>query len=329
MAFAYPVSAGELLLDNSDRIEGELQAIRATVVVWKSRNFGTLEIKKNSIVDLVSSVPLKLRGHDGVCYWAGLDSSRLVRLECEEGGNLKLGFLEIKEALLFEGYRQSSFGHSGHIKATGYLESGQVEKQDWNIDFALNLRHRDFRHGLTYKYRAESFDDGPLSQRNEPRYQFDWFFAPKTYLTSSVTLLRDELRLVDKRVSFGAGVGYQFWENRRSALAIESGPQYLNEVVVDANDSKIKYPDEYSSWRMAFDGRVLLPKDLNAYSKLEWLQGVRQQNDWNFNSESGMAMPIAKGLSADLKLIYNYDNLPPEGVVKQDSRLTVGLGYQW
>ncbi|WP_370981317.1 DUF481 domain-containing protein [Agaribacterium sp. ZY112] len=317
------------MLDNGDHLEGELSAITAVGIVWASPVFGEITVPKNSVVDLVSSVPMKLRGYDGVCYWAGFEQRR-VTFECEGGNYFVLELLEVKEALMYEGYALAPFDHNGYLRATGYQEAGQVTKQDWNIEAGINIRHLDMRHSLTYKFRAESSNsDDKLYQRWEPRYQFDWFFAPQTYLTSSASVLRDELRLIDLRASLGAGLGYQFWESQRSALSIETGPQYLQEQLSDSQDSSMKTKEQYATWRLAMDGRVELPREIKLYSKVEMLQALRDQEEWKWNTESGLAMPIAGGVTADINFIYNYDNLPPDGVAKLDSRLSVGLGFKW
>ena len=322
------LQAGELVLDNGDRIEGEIQRIEADKVVWISDNLGRVELPKKKIVEMVSSVPLKLQGRRGVCYWAGLEN-RTAKLDCEQGGSLALSFLELKEAVLFDDYRRRTYAYNGSLRGTASPEESQIHKRDWNIDFGIKLRHTDWRHDVSYKYTAESYDDGPLLQRNEPRYQLDWFVAPKTYWTMSAGALQDDLRLVDKRITVGVGLGYQFWEMQRSALAFETGPQYLKEVLSDATEPEQKINSEYGSWRLAMDGRVLLPFDVKLFSKIEYLQSITGNNHWVLKSDSGLTMPIAKGITAEVSFIYNYDNTPQPGVRDLDSRLRFGLGYQW
>ncbi len=328
LCFSQLSYAGEVLLDNGDSLQGEIAAIYADRVEWLSPVFGKLNLPKNSIVELISSVPLKLRARDGACYWAGLRQG-VVTFECDEDGEVNLQFLAVKEAVRYEGFRKATYDYRGKLSATGHRDSGRVQRQDWNVDTNIFMRHTDFRHDIWLKYRAESQNETELQLRLEASYQFDWFFAPKTFYSNRGSALKDELRFIDSRYAFSMGVGYQFWENRISALSVETGPQYLNETTFDQNDPNITTNESYGSWRLASSFRLLLPRDTRLFSNVEFLQSLHVGDDWEADTDSGLSLPIAGGITADIAFSYDYDNTPPEGVSARDSRLRVGLGYQW
>lgn len=321
--------AGEILLDNGDTIEGELFSISSDRVVWKSTSLGRLNIPKNRIVDIVSFVPLKIRSRNGACHWAGLNKRKAL-LECEEGGVVEMGFLSIKEAVLYSGYKKATYEYRGKLSATGQRESGLRDKQDWRLDTNIFMRHTDFRHDIWWKYRAESRNKNPLQQRYELTYQFDWFFAPKTFWSTQLSGLRDEIRLIDRRYGVSTGIGYQFWENRRSALSLETGPQYLDEVLIEStNNPDDKAREFYASWRMASSFKILLPRDTRFFAKVEILRSLKDGDDWEADTNMGLSLPIAGGITAELTYDYDYDNTPVDDRSARDSRFRVGLGYQW
>ena len=55
-----------------------------------------------------------------------------------------------------------------------------------------------------------------------------------------------------------------------------------------------------------------------------------ENNDnWQLNTDTGFLMPIYGGIFGELKHVYDYDNQPQQDTKKLDTRVTVGVGYQW
>lgn len=319
--------AGEILTDNGDTLEGEIDRITETHVVWLSSILGKISVPKKRIVDLVTAIPLKLPGEQSPCYWAGLAGNK-AQLECDEA-IVQTDFLSIKDAVRFEGYRATTHQYRGRMTATGNKESGRVNKEDWNMQANVFMRHGDMRHDLWLKYRAQSVNDAPLQQAIEASYQYDWFLSTNTFWTSKLAGQEDEPRLIDSRLSVGTGIGYQFWETKTSSLSIETGPEYLKEVLFTDFSQSSTIENGYTSWRLASGFRLQLPRDMRLYSNAEVLQSTSINEDWELDTRSGLSLPIASGISADITYDFDYDNTPPDGLASSDSKLRLGVGYQW
>lgn len=323
------VFAGEVALTNGDVLKGELLSIQQDHLVWQSVSFESLKIPKNKVEKLVSAVPLKLPARKGPCYWSGMNRGR-VTFQCAAGGEVLASLLSIKEAVLYQDHKKTTFEQRGKLTATGQRESGVRQKQDWVVDANVFLRHTDFRHNLLANYRGESINKSELRQRYELSYQFDWFFAPKTFWSSKASALRDELRFIDRRYSLSSGIGYQFWENRRSSLSIELGPQYLEEAIVqNVANQNVLIEDDYASWRIASAFNLRLPRDTRFSSRIEIVRSMSDGEDWDAKTSSGLSLPIAGGITAELIFDFDYDNTPVDQRSPRDSRLRLGLGYRW
>lgn len=320
--------AGEIVLQSGDSLQGEIESISVDKLIWQSPVLGKLTIPKDSIVKITSAIPLKMRAREGACYWVDLVAGE-VTLDCDEDGEITVPLVSIKETVRYKGFRKTMHHYKGSLVATGNRDSGRRQKQDWNIDVNVFLRHTDFRHNLWLKSRAESESEKELKFRFELTYQFDWFFSPKTFLSAKTAALRDELRFIDSRYSVSTGLGYQFWENRRSKLSIETGPQYLEETTFENDNEQLTTTEAYGTWRFASDFSIKLPRNMRLYTKLEHLRSVEVNDDWEVDTSSGLSVPIVSGITADVSFKYNYDNTPPEGVSARDSRLKFGLGYRW
>lgn len=323
---AFSAYAGELLLVNGDKVHGEISSIDSSHVVWQADLLGELRIPKANVKGMSSSMALKLRGERKPCYWADLEDD-LAQFACDDGSLTDIPFLAIEEIVRFEGYRDTLHQYAGKLAVMGSQASGNKQQQDWVIDADVTMRVADFRHEVGLKYEQESVNKGPLLHEAEAVYSLDWFFKPQWFWFADASSLKDESKNIDMKNTFGSGLGYQFWERQRSALSLELGAQYAQERF---DESIITESERQTgSWRISANYRYQFPFSIAFIHKNKFLQSLDNGNQWEIDSETGVRMPIGKSISADMKFEYDYDNLPPEGTVKEDTMLRFGLGYAW
>jgi putative salt-induced outer membrane protein YdiY len=320
--------SGQISLDNGDVLQGEISGITANDIIWSSALFGSLTIPKSRVIELVSAIPVKLNARKGACYWAGM-SRRQVRFECDQYGEFEQSLVSVKDVVKYDGGQGTFKERRGKVTASGSREEGNVNKQDWAMDTNVFFRYREYRHDIWLKYWAESREQEELKNRVTLNYQFDWFFAPKTFWSTNLELLQDDPLRISQRASIGTGLGYQFWENTNSSLSLETGPEYVSETTFAQNDTSIETTAAYASWRLAGDFRIKLPRDIVLFSKVELLQSLESGDDWEMESNTGLSLPIAGGVTADLSYRNAFDSSPPEGQDESDTRLRLGVGYQW
>lgn len=318
--------AGELLLVNGDKIHGELNAITETHVVWQAEILGEIRVPKTKVKNMSSSIALKLRGEREPCYWADLEDD-LAQFACDDGSLTDIPFLAIEEIVRFEGYRDTLHQYAGKLAVMGSQASGNKAQQDWVIDTDVTMRHADFRHEVGLMYEQVSIEAGPLRHEAEAAYSLDWFFKPQWFWFADASALMDQSKNIDNKNTLGTGVGYQFWERQRSALSLELGAQYSDEKFNE--DFVAEASRQTASWRISAGYRYQFPLSIAMYHKNKFLQSLDNGQQWEVDSETGIRMPIGKSVSANMKFEYDYDNLPPEGTVKEDTMLRFGLDYAW
>jgi putative salt-induced outer membrane protein YdiY len=252
-----------------------------------------------------------------------------VIFECDKYGEIELSFASIKGAVRYENGQGKLKQYRGKTTASGARESGNVKKQDWALDTNIFFRFSDFRHELWVKYWAESREQQKLQQRASIDYQFDWFFAPKTFWSTKLAFLKDDPLRIEKREALGTGIGYQFWETQGSALSVETGPEYVSETTYNPQENNRETENNYTSWGVASNYRIRFPREVVFFTNMAFLQSLEKDQEWEAESNSGLSLPIAGGVTADLSYRLAYDNNPPEGKIGDDSRLRLGLGYQW
>lgn len=319
------IKAGELILQNQDRLKGELSAINQNNIVWLSDLIGVVTIEKQHVKSMSSSVPLRMLGEKSLCYWQALEDTDAL-IQCRGGRQQRIAFSSLKDVLLSEGYAQSAHNYQGKLVAVGSKADGNRTRQDWLVDVDVSLRHFEYRHIVGLKYDAEAVNKGDLREEFEVTYSLDWFFSQRTFLFAESSAQKDEVRGIDERYSLGSGVGYQFWDTGQTALSLRTSLEYVDEQLEEEMQDR---PGDFFSWRLATNYRYLLPGNIAFFLNADYLQSIRIGDEWEVEAETGVSLPIAGGITADVKYDYDFDNVATEGLVQEDTTLRFGVGYQW
>ncbi len=320
--------AGLLYLTSNETLSGELDSVNAKFVIWHSKVLGKVKVPKASVKQIESDRPFKLRGSKRPCLWRYLEDNNIT-FSCREGSLTTVPFFSMTELAPFEGYKKALRKISGKATVLGSKQTGNQERQDWVADVSVRVRLSDFRHDINTLYERRSANGNPPQIEAELEYSIDWFFRPRWFWFSDVSFLKEERRDIALRSAVATGVGFQFWDRKRSALSLGLGLDFSDErysagVVRDDPDQ-----DSDTAWRLSTNYRYRLPMDLEFTHRSQVLFSAVHSGTWEAESQTRFVMPIAKGLSANIRFDYDYDNDPVDGNEKEDTTLRFGLGYNW
>lgn len=332
------VLSGTVSLSNGDSISGNIVSVDKQHIVWRSELLGDFSIPKQSIMSISSETPLKLTGTLKPCILKSFIGENLIFLCGQE--EKRIALLTLKSVVVYENHRESTGFYAGKVAVVGSQTSGNKEKQDWLVDIDLTHRYTDFRHEYGLKYVSESTDGGPDDEEFEGLHAFDWFFSPRTYWYIDLSVNSDEAKQLQEKYTVGTGLGYQFWESQKTAYSVKTGGVYTNESYefdeedVEAGELLDESPQDFASWSVTSNFRYLLLGKFAFFNRADFLWSLAapedgERKDWSVQTDSGLTMPIAKGVSADIALEYDYDNSPQDDNQKEDSRLRFGVGYSW
>ncbi len=325
-----PALAGEIALKNGDLLKGELLEIQQQVVIWQSQNFGDLSIPKSNIIRIETNAALKLQGLAQPCYWRGLMAADAF-FQCAKKRR-SVPFLAIQQISRYEEHREISRSFVGKVTASGSQASGNREEQSWLVDVDSNYRYTDFRHDVRYLYSLKSVAESPEQAFYQARYAFNWFFNPQTYWIWSVSQERDDAKNLEFRRSTGTGIGYQFWESERRVLSLELGAEDVTEEtsLFDLETGvEQRTLNNFGSVRVSTNFTYQLLENVTFYNRNVFNQSVDVRREWKILTDSGISLPFGLGISADIKLQYEFQNMPPGENRKEDTTLRLGLGYSW
>jgi len=324
-------NAGYLELTNGDRAEGEFVRIEADSVVWQSENFGQLIIKKTKIKNIVTSRPLKISGNDIPCMVEGMENENLMYYCGLRANMVRTPLLSIKTMTPYENHVEGQFLHHGKINLWGAYSRGNEVRDEWNLSTELSLRRSEFRHIMGAEYSRASWNHSDPPTKWNVRYGLDWFFRERWFWSNNFELGVDEARGVDDYQVLGSGVGFQFWENSKSALSLRTGLSYFaEEYSIPANPEEgFIAEDKYTAWQFATDFRYALPLGVSLFHTNELIQSIEQGEDFYLRTTTGLSAMILRKVYSEFKVDYNHDNEPQQDKEAKDVRVSVGVSYKW
>lgn len=316
--------SGEITLTNGETLRGDIDAVKRDNVLWATESIGIITIHKDVVSNIVSDSKMKVYGVDKSCFWQGINAGD-VMLICGDDQIIYRAFKSLNNVVRETSQHVNGVQYNGSILGVGTSSSGNKNEENWLLDVDTVVRHSDYRHISGVKYETESVEDNREEEEYELAYALDWFFSRRTYLFVKSTAGRDETREFDARYTFGTGLGYQFWDNTKSAFSVQTGGEYIRQEPIDTLLEK----EEYESWQVSTSYRYNFLRDIKFYFKGSATHSLQDGEDWYGDLEAGLSMPLIMGVTADVKYEYDYDNTPIDSLRKADSAFRIGFGYSW
>ncbi|MBY6192130.1 DUF481 domain-containing protein [Microbulbifer agarilyticus] len=319
--------AGVLSLANGDRIYGELVVVEKDHVIWRSETFGDITVEKAKILSLETDKDLKIAGRDEPCALAG-HRRQQWELYCDEGAGWIMDFPAIDRAEPYVNFVGNPIVLHGNVSAAGVFEDGNRERQDWDVNVNFDVRHGDFHHLIGTQYQNQNNPEIDDLEKYRLSYDLRWIFAEKWFAAGNSALLREEARNLELSTTLGLGLGYLFFDTDKAALSIQGGVSSLQDEYIDPslNENSGK---RYAAGRSAWDFRYKFDLGPEVYYNQEVLQSFEGSEDYQSNAEIGVRTPLVKGILMEVKYAWQYDNTPSIDSEKQDTKMTVGVGYSW
>lgn len=316
--------SARLTLMNGDSLQGDLLGIEGNTLRWQSPMLGDLSIPLNKVESFNSDTLVKIQGRDDACSIVSV-SEGVMSYSCSKSQGNKVDLLAVDQVEPFESFYTQGIDISGSLAVAGVLSRGNKEEDDWDVAAKLGAEHGDYRHEADFKYdNTNRLIQSQQTEDYKLAYQLDWFFKERWFLYSDVSTEMLESKNIDQRHGLGLGVGYQWFKRQDLSLALESGLNLQSEEQAGSASA-----EERLNWQWALQLDYRLPFSATLFHKHQLSYSMQTIEDWELDTETGLKVPLGYGLSSDIKFQYDFDNLPAQGAKREDTRLTVGVAYQW
>lgn len=327
---AQSVFAGKLEFKNGDSLAGEIKSMDAENVIWISDSLGEITVAKSKIDNVVSSELVKIDGHEEACAIVGMEGAK-VMFSCSGGTRGDAPLLTINKIEPYEAYLMGSSSYTGKMSLTGFQNRGNKIEDTWVFDAYNEYRRGDYRHAGKLQFDSKNQDPIPKQERSLVEYQFDWFFAERWFWTNTLAYTSDDAKSIKEKYTAGTGLGYQFWENDVTALSLRAGASFVDEYFIEPDFITPDYidRDKRTAWTAGMNYRYKFSFGGEFFHADNYSVSNEDNENWQFKASTGFTMPIIGGVFGEIKHEYDYDNQPQPDTEKLDTRVTVGVGYQW
>lgn len=324
---ATTVSAGVLLLNNGDRISGELIVIVDGQVHWQADMAGEIVVQQVNVVSIEArdlfEVDLDAHRQLSECQLQ-LRGDREQLLNCKEGEAAISSWKLVNKVSARPLIKREVWRNTGYVSASARDSVGNTEEQDLELDFKMSSRRGSVRHTGLATYDEQRQSSVKTRDDRKLEYQYDYFVSDKWYSNSLVSWERNIFQNLENRLLLGSGIGYQFFDTELIRLSVQGGLGYATEVYADDKDRRALMFRESTdfSYRLNALG-------LQFFHRNTFLQLFDRQGDWRVQTETGFKLPVIGRLTAQAKLKFDYANIPADDTEALDRTWLFGVSYDW
>lgn len=317
-----------LLLDNGDRITGAFVEIDDEQIAFRpDATDETLSVPLSAVAQLHTDDTIQVLMDDGteVRGRAVAAEDGTVRLESDSfDAPLAFPVTSIRRATGPETPVHPAVRTSGDISLGMRLTGGNDRRRSINGKASATVRTEIDRLRFNGEYN-QAEDDGEETEDNAAgSIRYDHFISERTYVNTNVGLARDEFRDLRLRTSFGAGLGYQVFDNDRRQLSAELGLSYVNEEYYAAES------ESNPAGRWALDYEEQLAGDgIRLFHTQEGLVNLDDTGDVLITTRTGLRFPIMGGITGTVQANVDYESQPTGDNKRTSTAYVITAGYSW
>jgi putative salt-induced outer membrane protein YdiY len=232
---------------------------------------------------------------------------------------------------------------AGSYDMTGAVDAKKPLEQKIDIGFAnttgntdtLNLNAKYALLGLTEGYAGRelkySFDAGVYLTENDGTRDNEEYtlnaaveqmLEDEWLLYGTIRWLRNTFRNYDSKTFVGIGVGKKLVDTPKHLFTVKLGTAYNDEVYSDEQpDQQFGSLTEYAEYRYRFSAKN------EAYVQVGASENFEDFDDYEILSVLGVDVALNDTLHLVVEEEIRYDNVPPVGFEKTDTKSIVRLGY--
>ncbi|MCR2746014.1 DUF481 domain-containing protein [Limnobacter parvus] len=315
--------AASVVLENGDRLTGEVIKLSDNILTFKSPLYGEVELPWKKVTELISDDGVIVQLKNGNTAKGRVALSAQGDLTIDQGNLGQSSTLTKADVALFNPPPvDNSVKYSGRANLGGVFNRGNSEDDALNFDTQFIARTPGNRY--TVEAEVNEADSAGITTTSN-RYlltQYDAFLSEKDYLFVNAKAEQDKLADLNLRTSLGGGYGYQFLETDIVKLSTEYGLAYINE------DYEIAPDESFPSLSFGLDyERKFWKKKLVFFNNYDLSVSLEDTADALFGTKVGVRVPIVENVNVATQVNLDYDNMPPPGVEKTDTSLIFSVGY--
>ncbi len=322
VAVAMPALADVVVLANGDRLTGKVDAVTSGAVLLQTEYAGLISIDQAAVASIETDAPLTVQVGDERLegrFVAG-DVQRLIG----DRGAREVAVGQIGRAAVDNtAFDATTSAWESRADVTTSITSGNSDTAAYNLRAETKRKFESSRHRIAAALDRSEDDGDVIKDEYDIDYEYNRFFSEKWFFSANSEYFQDQLKDVDYRITLGAGLGRQFWDNSLGALQAELGISAVIEEL-DA-DSEV---NPALRWALRYN-RFLVEKRLELVHNHEILALADSDRGQILDSSTGLRLQVSDSIDATMTLDWRYETEPADGRKESDFTYTLGLGYRF
>lgn len=320
-----------VILDNGDRVTGELLKLEGGKLSLKTVYAGTISIDWKQVQGVVTDGKAEIEVGSGRLYRGTFE-------QAYEGLEVHTEEEEVLTVDLPDVVRIASYDEG---KPPGFFDTleGAV---DLGYNFTRgNSRLNSSSLALRGKYRRPSYqlsggvtslftrqDESEPTSRQTADARYDQFLSPRQFAFGILGLERNDRIRLNLRSRMGGGYGYKLRNTKTTELSLLGGFTYINEQF-QLEPGALPNGGTSSGEALAgLDYSTFLFKGIGVTTKFSLLPNLVQDGRYRIEYDSTARIPLLAGFTWSLSLFDRFDSDPPrEGVRRNDYGVVTAFGY--
>jgi len=316
-------TADEIILQNGDRLTGEVTTMENDKLILKTEYSAPIEIKRKMIRKISISEQATLHLSDGEVLKGILRTTDDGRLVVESSDDREETSVAWDRITAINPTPVPRAKWKGNINAGAGIQSGNTDRKNASVGAEAMRKTEADRFGIRFLYNYAE-EDGEASARNTyGATKYDYFFTKKYFGYLSIEMLHDKFKNLNLRTVVGPGAGYQIWDDPVKFLLAEAGLSYFSEDRKEGVDKDWLTGRMAGSFQYKFNKMVQVKDDLIIYPNLE------QGGEFQLRNEAALIAKLNSFLSLRVANIYEHDSDPGEDVRKDDWQWIFALQYEF
>lgn len=325
--FPFLANADEVIMNNGDRLTGDVTRQEKKLLKLKTQYAGTLKITWSEVREIKFDKPVivLLKDYNQLSIRSlSLDGDLITlnQVSVSEPTTINVAWIKLIDPEPWEighGYK-----FNGAVNLVFKSEQGNSNETDLDFDYNLDYqrewdRFKSFGQ-LDFETNLGKLTSNKWSMFNKYSRLFRSPWFPSVWLN----IKKDAFADLTFQYMAGPSIGYTFFDSKPRNLSAELGLFYLHQEFSNESDEDFWGP----GWVFHFD-QFIWKDYLQFYHKQFGFLAANNVNKLLWTSWTGFRVPLIHGVVSSIEYQVEYDSQPAGTALTTDTTLRLKLGYEW
>jgi putative salt-induced outer membrane protein YdiY len=324
----HPALADKLVMENGDRLSGEILGMSGDVLRFNSPYAGEITVGWTEIASVQSDKPVTLLLDDDTVLSGTLGATQEGGIVVRPQGEDRIAQIEFADVSDINPPPEvlgTGATVSGRFDIGASLKRGNSESSTVYMDTDTRVLTHVRRFKLHTELHYEGEDQGTTTQNAHVAAGWDRFRKhSRWYELVNSSFDYDKFTDLNLRSAVGPGLGYRFWKAEQRNLDLEGGLNLVHENWSDkGNQTYIA-----ARWGVDMDHYVFR-RAVQFFHRNSGLVGLQRFEDISVRTRTGLRFPLIDRLHATTQVNVDWNSDPPAETKKTDFTYLLTGGYTW